>query len=91
MGLKSEHYKIAKANGISRNLAYERHETLFYSVEDAITKPVRKITDEFLYWREKALENNISYVTFWKRRKKGMTLEEAATTPKRNPGKRKSS
>jgi hypothetical protein len=36
--LTKEHYRIAKANGISPHLAYQRYEILFWSIEDAITQ-----------------------------------------------------
>lgn len=40
--LTSEQYKIAESNGISKGLAYQRYEILFWSIEDAITKPKGK-------------------------------------------------
>lgn len=86
MGLSVEQYKIAETNGISRNLAYQRYEHLFWSEEDAITKPVRRSDDDYIHWKDVAQANGISYVGFYKRVKRGMTPEQAATTPKSRSG-----
>jgi hypothetical protein len=88
--LTSEHYEIARSNGIASQLAYQRYELLFWSIEDAITKKPRKIDEDYLYWREKAKENGISYVTYWRRvRKEGYSHQEAATMEKFKRGRKK--
>lgn len=78
--LTKEDYATAKENGISAQTAYHRRKVLKWPVEKCITEPV---TDqlEWEVWKEAATKAGISYAGFWKRRKKGMTPEQAATTP----------
>jgi hypothetical protein len=78
--ISKKDYEIAKANGISPQTAYHRRKVLKWPVEKCVTEPV---TDqlEWEVWKEAAAIAGISYAGFWKRRKKGMTPEQAATTP----------
>lgn len=82
--LTLEDYETAERNGINRRIATRRVDE-GWSVEDAITVPVKKrepfapIWDE---WQEVARSNGISRDTMYQRiRKFGMTAEEAATRP----------
>jgi hypothetical protein len=87
--ITKEQYEIARSNGITSQLAYQRYELLFWSIEDAITKKPQKTDEDYLYWREIAKKNGISYVTYWRRVKDGYTHQEAATMEKFKRGRKK--
>ena len=87
MGLSKKDYETAKRNGISKNLAFQRYEYLFWDVERAVTeKPGSKIV-EWHEWADVAKTFGISYTIFMRRRKKGMTPLESATKPKGKAGR----
>ena len=82
--LTEEHLQIAESNGIGRRNALQRFNSYGYSVEDAITKPLKKANSdsEWMKWKETALSNGVSCDTFCNRVKHyGYTPEEAATNP----------
>ena len=82
--LTEEDLKIAESNGISRKNALQRVYLYGYSIEDAITKPLRNKggTGEWMKWKETALAHGIDCAAFYNRVKHyGYTPEEAATNP----------
>jgi len=78
-----EEYATAAKNGIPEGLVSYRVRTTGWSVERAITEPVRvrKPNKSRKKWGAVAKENGIKYNTYLARIYKGMTEEEAATTP----------
>lgn len=86
--LTEQDFEIAKQNGISRKNARNRVDG-GWTVQEAITKPLRKSSDFMSVWREWediAKSNGIDRELFRERMRKdkqGMTAEKAATTPKR--------
>lgn len=82
--LTKENYEIAKENGISPQTAYHRHTKLKWPIEKCITEPIAEKSG-WEEWGEIATNAGIPYKTFVKRRKRGMTPKEAATTPKARP------
>ena len=66
MELTKEHYAIAEKNGISRQLVYRRYNFLFWSLEDAITKPHAN-NEEYKHWKRVAVENGLSEEGFRRR------------------------
>ncbi len=80
--LSKEQYAIAKQNGISRKLAYNRY-YMGWSAEDAITKP--KQNRGILKKLQKEAANNGIELTIGAvigRRTKGWTNEQVVTVPK---------
>lgn len=78
-------YEEALKNGISRNLVWKRVYELNWSIERAITTPVgikKRAASELL---KKAEENGVNKSLYYRRIKKGMEPNEAATQP---PGKK---
>lgn len=74
--MTSKDYAIAKSNGISQKIAYERFKNYNWTKQRAITEEVGKKTlwDEH---KEEALKNNVSYQMFRRRIKKGESPEMA--------------
>ena len=85
-GLTKEHYEIAAKNGISAQALYNRRENLKWPIEKCITWPVQNKVN-WNEWRDIAEKSGISYAGFWKRVKKGMTPEQAATMPNKRKNK----
>lgn len=81
MYLTDEHYAIAAENGICQNTLYYRFHVCGWSINNAITTPVRKTSEHWIKWKETCQANGISNSTFNQRLYKGMTPEQAATTP----------
>jgi hypothetical protein len=78
--LTKEEYAIALENGISPQTAYSRRERLKWPVEKCITEPVQESV-KWEDWKEVAEKAGITYMGFWKRIKKGMKPDQAATMP----------
>jgi hypothetical protein len=83
--LTNDDYEIAAKNGISYNVAYARFYEYGWSKEDTITKPIIK-PNMWPTHKELAYSNGIGQNTFHARVRKGMTPEEAATTPLKQRG-----
>ncbi len=79
--ITEEMLTIAEQNGISRGNVRQRIKKYHWSIERAITEPLRCSPYE-QYW-ELAEKNKISKELFRLRIFHGMTPEEAASTPKR--------
>ena len=84
--LKSDHityvdYAIARDNGISKTLMYQRVKTNGWSIEKARTEPVREVENKNGEWIKLAIKNGINRNTFYTRIKSGWSAEKAATTP----------
>lgn len=77
MVISKEQYAIARANGISKDTAYNRVYLYGWDVEDAITKPVKK--RNFIDYPEGLEERGISKTTYYERIKRGWEPERAAT------------
>lgn len=83
-------YKVAEANGIPRDDAYNRYYRCGWDKERALTEPVGtyvRVTPNMKAWeewKEVAKKNKITKEMFFNRlnRKKKMTPEDAATRPK---------
>lgn len=90
--ISDEDYKIAAANGISRNNVTNRVNTLGWSIEKAITTPIKtyKKTNYGIKkeQREIAYKNGILRQTLDFRLKNGMSVQEAITTPTMTPSER---
>lgn len=73
-------YEIAESNGISKDTLEIRVRRLGWRKNKAITTPTqkRRHNDKYVII---AKENGIDSRYFWKRVSRGMTLEQAATTP----------
>ena len=92
--LTYEDIELAKRNGIGYQTASERVNKLKWSVEKAITTPVKRKEDHLWpKYRDLAAKHQITSNCFYIRMQKGMSPEQAATTPKvphtnrRKPGK----
>lgn len=80
--LTDEEIQVAENNGITREHLRHRIDQYFWSIERAITEPVEKrksFKEIWGQWRDKAV---VSRDLMYQRYRKGMTAEEAATTPK---------
>jgi hypothetical protein len=88
MYLTPEDYEIAERNGIPRSYATSRFYTKNWSRERAITEPVKKQSGNWKKWKETCKKTGITRSSFNRRIEKGMTPEEAATTPPVDPKKR---
>ncbi|MBY0597719.1 hypothetical protein [Bacillus bingmayongensis] len=78
-----EDYEKAAKNGISKKNVYHRVNVYGWSVERAITEPVKKYKgDSHEGMVVIAERNGISRPTYLRRIKEGMTPYEAATKPK---------
>jgi hypothetical protein len=88
MYLTPEDYEIAERNGIPRGYATSRFYTKNWSRERAITEPVKKHNGPWKAWKETCKQTGISRSSFNRRVQKGMTPEEAATTPPTPPNKK---
>lgn len=84
--ISPESYETAKANGISEINVYHRVYSLGWTVERAITEPVRKSEAFTSDWLAVALKNGISRDRFRNRvRYLGWGEERAAITPVLTP------
>lgn len=85
--ITKEHYEIAKKNGIGKHNVWQRVNEYFWSIERAITEPVKKYRKRnWSQWRELAEKHGVSADVFYTRvSKRGMTPEQAATTPMATP------
>ena len=82
--LTEEHLQIAESNGISRKNALQRFNLYGFSIEDAISKPLKNQgnTSPWKQWKEIALANGVDCSCFCNRvRVQKWTPEEAATRP----------
>jgi hypothetical protein len=76
-----DEYDAAEKNGIGERIVSCRVRVLGWSVERAITTPVKKYKNR-RRWGATARANGIKYHTYLNRiTKQGMSEEEAATTP----------
>ncbi|PGD26843.1 hypothetical protein COM32_12845 [Bacillus pseudomycoides] len=88
-------YEIALTNGISRKRALQRVNQLYWDKERAITEPVGKNRykggrdKKYGEWVNIAESNGMHRDTFYKRVKKGMSYQMAATKPPGKQGKKK--
>lgn len=73
-------YETAKHNGINARLATDRVRTLGWNIERAITSKPRQTTDK-RKWTDLAKLNNISRGAFYGRVARGMSMDQASTTP----------
>lgn len=80
--LNEENYKIAAANGISKKNVKQRYLDNGWTIEKAITKPLKKETGLWPEWKEVCESNGVSNELFNIRLRKGNTPEKSATTPK---------
>ena len=78
---------IAKENGISKTLLYQRVKSNGWTVEKARTEPVRIVEIKNSDWIRLAIENGINRNTFYSRLKLGWSAERAATTPTGKKGR----
>lgn len=78
-----EDYNIARKNGISYKIAYERFHNSLWSKQRTITEEVKKKPIWETY-KEQALENGVSYQVFRKRIRCGETPEMAVSRGKDN-------
>lgn len=83
--LTADDYLIAKANGISRNLAYRRFYQNGWNKQRTITQPIKNGWESF---KEQCNQNGISMGTFYCRIQRGLSPEKAATLPINQKGKR---
>lgn len=75
-------YETAKANGISATQVYQRVNTYNWTIERAITQPVRKLRKFESEYLETAIKNGISWKMFYSRvQNLGWDELKAATTP----------
>jgi hypothetical protein len=84
--IAEKYYIIAEANGISRANVQSRFWNYGWDMERVITEPLRKSDSVWLQWKETSLKNGISNECYCARVRKGMTPEEAATTPVQKRG-----
>jgi hypothetical protein len=76
------HYKIAEDNGISRKNVRQRYYDYLWSIERAITEPIKQVKQStWSEWKDIALKNGIYNELFHVRLKKGWLPEKAATEP----------
>lgn len=81
-------YLIGEANGLSREIVYQRWARYMWEIERAITEPMEQnAPSEWLQWKEIATKNGIYNSLFHVRLKKGMSAEKAATMPVATRGK----
>ena len=79
--LTEAHYEVAKSNGITRKRVQDRVNTNGWSIEDAITKPLKQQVCR-KHWLDTALSNGIQKNTFYQRvNGLGWDEERAATEP----------
>lgn len=85
--ITEEQYKTAEENGISRINVNNRVFGLVdpWTVEKAITTPVKSKKGKYADYLEKAHSNGISTEAFHSRRRLGWSLEDAATVPIKRP------
>jgi hypothetical protein len=87
--LTDRDYLIANQNGIDNANAFNRVYACGWDVERAITEPIRRKEDSlWMKYKEKANQIGITQMCFYQRTYKGMTPEQAATTPKLPHGER---
>ncbi|PEB52475.1 hypothetical protein COO03_11880 [Bacillus sp. AFS098217] len=80
--LTPEDFERAASNGISEGTLKQRVYGYRWKKERAITEPVRETNETgWKEYKEIAAAHGISARTYRKRREKGMTPSEAATTP----------
>ncbi|MEK5058615.1 hypothetical protein BK126_03120 [Paenibacillus sp. FSL H7-0326] len=80
-----QQYDTAEANGINKKLVDNRVKIKGWSIEDAITRPVRDNT-ALNEWVLKALSNGITRQCYYNRvHKYKWSKEKASTTPMMNP------
>ena len=76
-----EEYEIAAQNGISRKTLDYRVRDLAWKKEKALHHPVRKQRHDLKYWLAIAERHGVGKEALKSRRRRGMSLEVAATTP----------
>lgn len=80
--ISPEDYAEAEKNGISRARVYYRRYNEGWSLQRAITEPVRGYKDSgWNQWCDIATRNGVTYGLFMDRKAKGKSAEEAACTP----------
>lgn len=86
-----EHVRAVEKNGIGLAMFYKRINEYGWTVEEAMTKPLKQgkpRTSDYHKYKELCLKNEITQWTFRKRIERGMTPEEAAYTPKSKFGRK---
>ncbi len=89
--ITEEQYKIAEKNGISKKNVNNRVFGLVepWSVERAITEPVKSRKGKYAEHLKTAHSNGISTEAFHSRRRMGWSLKDAATRPiQKNSGEK---
>jgi len=81
--LTAADYWTAKEKGIPYHTAYERFHKYGWDRQRTITEEVGKLP-EWEKYKEQALANKVSYGMFMRRRKKGMTPEQAISLGRLN-------
>ncbi|TCD28060.1 hypothetical protein [Bacillus wiedmannii] len=79
--ITEEQYKIAESNGINRLKLQQRVHRYGENLEEAIKRPIRKMTFYPNDITELRKKNGISPSTYYMRIKNGMNPKEAATIP----------
>ena len=80
--LTEEHFQIAEKNGISRKNVRQRYWDYGWEIEKIISTPIlKRDSSEWYHWKATCQQNGISSTLYCNRIKKGMTPEQAATTP----------
>jgi hypothetical protein len=77
-----QHFAIAEGNGISKGTVKSRIYKLGWTIQEAITVPVRKALKKpegYDKYYQLAIQNGLSRITFRDRIRNGWDLEEAAT------------
>jgi len=75
-----EEYQAAEQNGISAHLLGIRVRDLAWKKDRAISTPPR-VVGNLVKWRDAAMANGIRANTFYTRLRRGISPEEASTTP----------
>jgi hypothetical protein len=79
--LNEENFKIGQGNGISRKNVIQRYANYGWTIERAITDPVKQPKGIWNEWKEICKQNGVSNELFNIRMRKGATPEQAATVP----------
>lgn len=76
-----EEYEIAAMNGIKRQTLEYRIRDLGWNKQKALHHPVRRQRKDLGYWLFIAEKHGVGREALKSRRRRGMSIEEAATTP----------
>lgn len=85
--ITEEQYKTAKNNGISRvNVRNRMRLPTEWTIERAISEPVKQKESRYAKWLDLAHQNGISTQAFHSRKKLGWSNKRAATNPIKTDG-----